>query len=359
MSKKHVITLCLLACLILLGACNDKAGSGEQEKQATMQTAVQAKEPLLINGYSAMKPDKDASKLSDHYSDQEKKEIPHHEAGGGDPERTVPLGDVLLKGKEDNTNGPLKDNRLVAFYGTPLSENMGILGRYSPDEMMKKLKEKTQEYSNLDPERPAIPTIELIATVAQRSPGPQGLYITPPNDDVIREYIQLAQEEEALLLLDIQLGRASVMEAVKKIEPYLKEPNVHLAIDTEYSVGEGQIPGKDLGQVDGANIQKAVDYVDQMVQENNLSDKMVLVHQFGNGIIQNKDKIHATDHVEVPLNYDGFGDAAIKKSAYGRLVREQPIQYGGFKLFTKNDTPLMTPKQVLALEPAPAIVNYQ
>ncbi|MDY0404096.1 hypothetical protein P5G51_000520 [Virgibacillus sp. 179-BFC.A HS] len=273
--------------------------------------------------------------------------------------RSVPLGQTLLKDKTDQTNGPLKKNRLVAFYGTPLSENMGILGAYPPKEMMAKLKEHAQAYSDLDPERPAIPTIELIATVAQRSPGPDGLYVTPPNDKVIKEYVKLAKENHALLLLDVQLGRASVMQAVKEVEEYLKLPYVHLAIDTEYSVGKGQVPGVDLGHVEGADIQEAVEYVDQLVTANNLPDKVVLVHQFGNGIVRNKEKIHPTNHVEVPLNYDGFGDANIKMSAYGKLVRQQPIQYGGFKLFTKNDKPLLTPKQVLQLDPAPAIVNYQ
>lgn len=351
-----------MACIILFSACSDNEGSSGKEddytahKQAKIQTSLEKKDLLAFAG---LQPARDAKNLAAHYDDQAKSEIPHDEVQGGDPERTVPLGDVLLEDGKDTTSGPLKDNRLVAFYGTPLSEDMGILGEYSPEEMMEKLKEKTQEYSNLDPERPAIPTIELIATIAQRSPGPEGLYIAPPDDDVIQEYVELADDEDALLLLDVQLGRASVMEAVKEVEPYLKDPNVHLAIDTEYSVGEGQVPGEDLGHVNGAEVQEAIDYVDDMVQEENLPDKMVLVHQFGNGIIQNKGAIHPTDHVEVPLNYDGFGKSAIKVGAYGKLVRDESIQYGGFKLFTENDDPMMTPQEVLQLEPSPVIVNYQ
>lgn len=365
LSKKHVIFTCLLVSLILLSACSDKTtASGDEDqyianKQTKMKTAIEEKSTFVKNGASAMEPDPDAKKLEEHYDKDQKKEMPEHEAHGDDPERSVPLGDVLLDGKDDNTNGILQDHRLVAYYGTPRSEDMGILGEHSPEEMMKKLKKQTQKYSDLDPERPAIPTIELIATVSQRNPGPDDLYITQPNEDMIQEYIDLAEEEDALLLLDVQLGRASVMEAVEKIEPYLKEPNVHLAIDTEYSVDEGQIPGEDLGEVEGADIQKAVEHVDDMVEEYNLPDKIVLVHQFGNGIVQNKDEIHPTDNVEVPLNYDGFGDPAIKESAYGKLVRNQPIQYGGFKLFYENDDPLMEPKDVLELDPAPAVVDYQ
>lgn len=352
-------------CVILLAACSEEKGTSggsdiyNAHAQSKIASLIEEKGPFGNKVFQSLQPAADAKKLEDHYNEEEKQKMPEAEARGEDPKRTIPLGDVLMEGDEDTTNGPLKENRLVAFYGTPLSEDMGILGEYSPEEAMKKLKEKTQEYSDLDPERPAIPTIELIATVAQRDPGPEGLYITPPNDEVIQEYLELAKEEDAILMLDVQLGRASVMEAVKEVEPYLKDPHVHLAIDTEYSVGEGQVPGEDLGHVDGADVQEAVEYVDKMVQEENLPDKMVLVHQFGNGIIQNKEEIHPTDHVEVPLNFDGFGDSAIKMSAYGKLVRDQAIQYGGFKLFSENDDPLMTPKEVLELEPAPAVVNYQ
>ncbi|MDY0394812.1 hypothetical protein ACFSMW_06495 [Virgibacillus halophilus] len=363
MHQKMTI-LSIILCLAVLGGCSEKASTNGEGKlpvhnQSKMKTAAQEKGIYFKNAYAAVKPRKDAAKLQTHYTKAEKAEMPVHEAHGGEIKRSVPLGQVLLKGKKDTSNGPLKKNRLVAYYGTPLSENMGILGTMSPEKMMQKLKQQTQEWSDIDPERPSIPTIELIATVAQRSPGPEGLYITPPNDKVIKEYVELAKKHHALLLLDVQLGRADVMEAVKEVEQYLKLPFVHLAIDTEYSVGEGQVPGEDLGHVEGADIQEAVEYVDDMVKKYHLPDKMVLVHQFGNGIVRNKEAIHPTEHVEVPLNYDGFGDAAIKMSAYGKLVRQQPIQYGGFKLFTKNDKPMMTPKQVLQLDPAPVIINYQ
>lgn len=309
--------------------------------------------------FKAIEPSENAKALEKQYTDEENELVPRGEALGEKVKRSVPLGQTLLKGKEDQTNGPLKNNRLVAFYGTPLSENMGILGEDTPEETMKKLKKQAAAYSEADPDRPAVPTIELIATIAQRTPGPDNLYVSKPSKEVIEEYAELAKENGALLLLDIQLGQGNVMDELKQIEPYLKLPFVHLAIDTEYSVEAGEIPGEDLGEVDGADMQEAVEYIDKMVVENNLPDKMVLVHQFGNGIVKNKDKIKPTKHVEVPLNYDGFGDSAVKMSAYGKLVRDQPIQYGGFKLFYKNDKPLLTPKEVLQLDPAPAIINYQ
>src|SRR5699024_7179938 len=143
------------------------------------------------------------------------------------------------------------------------------------------------------------------------------------------------------------------------IEPYLKLPYVHLAIDTEYSVEEGEIPGEDLGEVDGEDVQEAVEYVDEMVRENDLPDKMVLVHQFGNGIVTNNDKIKPTEHVQLTLYLVGFRYTYIKISAYGIMVPLQPIKYGGFKKFYDNDDPLLTPQELIQRHPSPANINYQ
>jgi hypothetical protein len=40
-------------------------------------------------------------------------------------------------------------------------------------------------------------------------------------------------------------------------------------------------------------------------------------------------------------------------------VASQPVQFTGFKLFYQQDVPLMSPKDVLALRPAPLVVMYQ
>lgn len=329
-----------------------KEKSGKDQSDNTEKTKQQ-------KPFSPVPSPNNAKSLNTKYPKKVKKKIPSEEAHGKDPTRTIPLGQTLLKGKKDLTDGPLQHYRLVTYYGTPLSSQMGILGRYPPKKMMKKLKKQASVYSKLDPARPAVPTIELIATVAQGSPGPDGNYLSKTPDDVIQRYVKLAKKNDALLVLDVQLGSASVMHGVKAVEKYLKLPFVHLAIDTEYSVDKGEVPGEDLGHVDGSGIQKAIKYVNQMVKKHQLPDKIVMVHQFGNGIITHKQLIHQTNNVEVVLNSDGFGKDAVKMAAYGKLVKEQPIQYGGFKLFYKVDNPLLTPKQVLKMEPAPAVVNYQ
>ncbi|HET7478771.1 MAG TPA: hypothetical protein VFJ72_04545 [Rubrobacteraceae bacterium] len=272
---------------------------------------------------------------------------------------SVPRGQTLLKGKEDTSDGPLKKYRLVAYYGTPLSNLMGVLGESGPEEMMKQLKDQTRAYSAADPDRPAVPTIELIASVAQRDPGADGLYVAQTPKAEIERYSRLAKENHALLLLDVQLGRATVKQEIEILRPFLEKPYVHLAIDTEYSVEEGQVPGVDLGSVDGSEIQGAVEYLDDLVRKKHLPDKMLLVHEFAQNIVTNKQSIKPTDNVEVVLHADGFGSPDDKALKYGILARDEPIQYGGFKVFYKQDRPVLKPEDVLTLDPAPAVVTYQ
>ncbi|TCP22134.1 hypothetical protein EV207_13722 [Scopulibacillus darangshiensis] len=266
---------------------------------------------------------------------------------------------TLRAGKKDLTNGPLKKHRIVSYYGTPLSDQMGVLGEGTPDEAMKKLKRQTKAYSEADPSHQAVPAIELIASTAQRDPGPNGLYVSRLSKDVIEQYAKLAKENKALLILDVQLGQDTVMNEVKALEPFLKLPYVHLAIDTEFHVKQGQVPGEDLGHVDGAKIQKAIDYLNRLVEKRDIPDKMVMVHEFQEGIITSKSLIKPTNHVEVVMNADGFGKASAKKMKYRNLVKEGTNQYGGLKLFYSKDKPLLSPKEVIKLEPSPAVVNYQ
>ncbi len=273
--------------------------------------------------------------------------------------RTVPLGQTLVAGAEDLSTGPLKNNRLVAYYGNPLSGYMGVLGETDPQTMMANLKEQTAEYSRLNPEYPAVPTIELIASTASREPGASGLYINQLPTELIEQYAQLAEENGALLLLDVQLGLATIEEEIEILRPFLERPYVHLAIDTEYSVEPGQIPGVDLGNVDGSEIAPAIQTLDAIVRENNIPDKMLLIHQFETGIVTNKQLIQPTENVEVNLHADGFGGPEAKLTKYDILVRDEATQYGGFKLFYTQDAPLLSPQEVLQLDPAPAVVTYQ
>jgi hypothetical protein len=258
------------------------------------------------------------------------------------------------------STSPLASHRLVTYYGHPFSAQMGILGEYEdPEEMMAKLKEQTAAYTAADPSRPAQCTIELIASVAQGDPGADGLWLlrTPP--DVIERYAQLAEKNSCLLMLDIQMGYDTVANDIKAIMPFLQRPYIHLAIDPEFHVDEGEVPGEHYGHISAADVNNAGKVLGDLVRQYKLPDKILIVHQFRDAMLPDKENIKLMPNVDLVTMMDGWGSMPAKITNYNYFVGEQLIQYGGIKVFYRQDDPIMTPEQVLELEPKPLVVCYQ
>lgn len=270
------------------------------------------------------------------------------------PPGTRPFGPVA-----DNTNGPLKKYRLVTYYGHPFSDRMGILGEYPPDVMMAKLKEQTAAYTAADPSRPALCTVELIASVAQASPGKDGLYLLRTPTDVIEQYSQLAQSNGCLLLLDIQIGHDTVANEINALLPFLQRPHVQLAIDPEFRMKPGQVPGDEFGTLSAAEIAEAGKLLADIVTRFNIPDKVLVIHQFRASMLPDKALIQPMEHVELVVVMDGWGAPAAKLGNYVAFVRDELIQYGGIKIFYRQDDPLLTPEEVIKLDPSPVIIIYQ
>jgi hypothetical protein len=269
--------------------------------------------------------------------------------------------DVLTAGATDRTGGPLVQKRMVSYYGHPFSAEMGVLGEFrEPRELAEQLQERAVAWTKVDPDRPAIPTIELIASVAQADPGRDGLYLTRTPPEVIEEYARVAEENGFLLLLDVQIGYSTIADEVEVLMPFLEREYVHLAIDPEYDMQPGEIPGQQFGSSSGEEIMAAARTLSELVEDEDLPPKVLVLHQFRDDMITDKQVIEPVPNVETVLHADGFGTPKDKIKKYDLLVRDQPIQYGGFKLFYRQDTPLLSPEQVLeALEPNPAVVSYQ
>jgi hypothetical protein len=89
------------------------------------------------------------------------------------------------------------------------------------------------------------------------------------------------------------------------------------------------------------------------------SRKMLMVHQFHNYMIQDKDQIEPMEGVDLVINEDGWGPPDMKRDTYNVVITQEPIEYHGIKLFYQLDEPLMTAAEVMALDPPPDVVNYQ
>ncbi len=257
------------------------------------------------------------------------------------------------------TTSALATRRLVTFYGHPYDNRMGVLGEYDPAVVIQKLKEQTAAYTAADPSRPGLCTVELIASVAQGSPGKDGLYLARTPTAEIEKWAQLTQQQGCLLLLDIQMGYDSVDNDIKAILPFLQRPHVHLAIDPEFHVARGKIPGESFGSVSSTEVAGAMKTLQGLVQQYNLPDKILVLHQFRDDMLPDKANIKPMANVDLVVMMDGWGLPQAKIANYGAFIRDEPIQYGGIKLFYKQDDPLLTPAEVIQLDPSPLVIIYQ
>jgi hypothetical protein len=248
------------------------------------------------------------------------------------------------------------DHRVVAFYGAPQSEELGALGIGTPAYAARRLERQARPYAR--PDRPVLPALELIAVIANRDAGSDRMYRTRQSDEVIDRYLRAARRAKALLLLDIQPGASDFYTEARRLERWLREPDVGLALDPEWRVAAGQVPGEVIGRVDSREINAVTAWLAQVTKAAGLPEKLVVVHQFTDDMVDDT-TLKARDGLQIVLNADGFGTQPVKKSKYDAFTRRAPGFEPGLKLFYEEDVGLMTPRQVLALRPPPDFVVYE
>ena len=249
--------------------------------------------------------------------------------------------------------------RVVAYYGNPLSRRMGILGEIAPDSMLARLARQAEAYATADPSTHVVPALELIAIVAQAEAGRDGMYRARMPDSLIERVASWAEKKNYILILDIQNGHSDMAREISSLVPFLKRPNVHLALDPEFSMPGKKRPGTVIGTLDAREVNLAVDTLARLVKEHGLPPKMLIVHRFTKPMLTNQEKIRLDPRVQVVIDMDGFGAPHLKRDSYRRYVFEHPVQFTGFKIFYKNDKPMLTPSEVLKLLPVPLFIMYQ
>jgi len=258
----------------------------------------------------------------------------------------------------------LPNNRIVAFYGNPLSKKMGVLGEYPKDEMLAKLDHEVSRWAKADPSHPVIPALHLIVTVAQGAPGKNGLYRLQMRDSMVNEIYSWAKAKKGLFFVDVQVGKSTLQAELPRLRPFLENPDVHLAVDPEFSMApSGKVPGTKIGTLDAKDINWAVNFLDEIARAKNLPPKILVVHRFTRPMVTNAKEIRFTPHVQIVMDMDGWGPPWLKFDSYHDYVKAEPVQFTGFKLFFHNDTKkgdaLLTPSEVLRLKPRPLYIQYQ
>lgn len=268
-------------------------------------------------------------------------------------------------------NGPypkagaiLPFNRIIAYYGNFYSTKMGVLGEYPTDEMLRRLDLEVKKWEAADPTTPVIPAIDYIAVTAQGTPSVGGKYRLRMPPAEIDKAVALANRINGIVILEIQSGQSTMEAEIPMLEAYLKLPNVHLALDPEFTMLGGAKPGSVIGTIDAKTINFASEYLANLVQRHDLPPKILLVHRFTRPMVTNYKSIKLIPEVQIIMDMDGWGPPEKKFGTYKSVIVPEPVQFTGFKLFYKNDlfapsTRMLTPEELLKLSPRPSFIQFQ
>jgi hypothetical protein len=242
---------------------------------------------------------------------------------------------------------------------------MGILGEIPKNQMLAKLKGEVAKWQAADTSIPVIPALHYVAVTAQGTPQKDGKYRYRMPFKHIDTIVNWANEIKGLAFVDIQVAHSTVREEVPLLEHYLKMPNVHLGIDPEFSLKQGEVPGTKIGHFTAEDINDAVDYLAEIVRKNNIPPKILVVHRFTQGMVKGFENIKKVPEVQIVMDMDGWGDKILKRSTYLRYIKKEPVMFTGFKLFYHNDTKqkglgeLYKPEELLKFTPKPIYIQYQ
>lgn len=252
----------------------------------------------------------------------------------------------------------LEQFRLVTYYGVPTGPQLGVLGAAPRPTMLQELRGVAAQYQALSPDHFVLPTYHIIITIADPYPGDFNNYSHWLNNDTLKEWVLSAHEEGVAVILDIQPGYASINYEMNRIKEFLYLPHVQVALDPEFIMEGGEIPGQNIGQIYASQINEAQEFLNEIALETGLN-KVLIIHQFEPPMVRNKELILDYPHVELVFDADGFGGPGAKIGDYNQYAAEPGFEFGGMKLFYGWDSPLLTPEEVMALEPPPAIIVYQ
>jgi hypothetical protein len=266
-----------------------------------------------------------------------------------------------VKGPEPLPGSILPAKRIVAYYGNPLSKRMGVLGEYEPSQMLAMLDAEVRAWTQADPTTPVQPALHLIAVVAQAGPGPDGMYRARMPDTLVERVAAWAAKRNALVFLDLQVGRSTLAQELPRLEKFLSRPNFHLGIDPEFSMKRGGVPGKRIGTYDAEDVNYASRYLQELVTRYKLPPKVLVVHRFTRNGVTNSARIKLDPRVQVVMHMDGFGSPRLKRATFRSWIKAEPVQFVGWKQFykAKNDNPRTTIAEILRLNPRPVYIQYQ
>ena len=250
--------------------------------------------------------------------------------------------------------------RLVALYGYPGTPGLGALGQQDLDASVARAERMAAAYQPLS-SVPVVPAFEIIATVAEASPGSDGNYSYESPVSSLQPWVSAATAAGMYVILDLQPGRASLLAQAELYQSLLRLPDVGLAIDAEWKLQPGQKPLRQIGHVDIGEVNSVVGWLAALTARYRLPQKLLVLHQFLLSMISGEQDLDTShDDLAIVVHMDGQGTPGAKLETWNAVTGAAPRGvYFGWKNFLVKDHPMLTPQQTMVNMPAPVMISYQ
>jgi len=251
-------------------------------------------------------------------------------------------------------------HRLVALYGHPGTPSLGALGQQGVQASVARAQQAAAAYRAVSAV-PAVPAFELIATVATAAAGPGGGYSYETPVASLLPWVQAATKAGLYVILDLQPGRDNFLAQAKVYQSLLRLPNVGLALDPEWKLQPGQLPLQQIGSVSITEVNSVVNWLGQLAAQYRLPQKLLVMHQFRIGEIQNEQLLDThNDDLAIVMNMDGQGSPSMKQQTWDAVTATAPPGVSfGWKNFYGKDQPMLSPSQTMSRTPAPVFISYE
>ena len=250
--------------------------------------------------------------------------------------------------------------RLVALYGHPGTPGLGVLGEQDLPASIARARQMAAAYRPLS-RVPVVPAFEIIASVAEASPGPDGSYSYETPVSQLLPWVREATADGLYVVLDLQPGRSSLLAQAEYYQSLLELPDVGLALDAEWKLQPGQKPLQQIGHVDIGEVNSVVGWLAALTARHDLPQKLLVLHQFQLAMLTGeRDLDTGHDDLAIVIHMDGQGTPGVKQGTWNAVTAAAPRGvFFGWKDFLVKDHPMLTPGQTMTETPAPVMISYQ
>jgi hypothetical protein len=250
--------------------------------------------------------------------------------------------------------------RLVALYGHPGTAGLGVLGEQDLSASIARARQMAAAYRPLS-RVPVVPAFEIIASVAEASPGPDGSYSYETPVSQLLPWVREATADGLYVVLDLQPGRSGLLAQAEYYQSLLELPDVGLALDAEWKLQPGQKPLQQIGHVGIGEVNSVVGWLAALTARHDLPQKLVVLHQFQLAMLTGeRDLDTGHDDLAIVIHMDGQGTPGVKQGTWNAVTAAAPRGvFFGWKDFLVKDHPMLTPGQTMTETPAPVMISYQ